>query len=236
MKKSIITLITLMVSLLWVSMAGAQVLSRYEMAQEAGVKLQDLLRLHHPSLESHSLYFPRNLQLPEGEVDLQLDTMRLEDRPGRQTVPVTVLVDGTAQAVVDAVVVIRKNVTVAVLKRQLKRDDIVALGDIDWQTIQISREGFRYVSDVREIVGKAASRPVRANIALQASWFEEPVAVERGDRVRVLLKDGALVINTVGVAGKDGRVGEAILVRNLSSNKSFLARVMAPGQVVAEGL
>ncbi|MEG3638547.1 flagellar basal body P-ring formation chaperone FlgA [Magnetococcus sp. PR-3] len=231
-----ITLMLLLMGLLWSQVAAAQVLSRYEMAREAGLKLQELLRLHHPSLESRNLYFPRNLRLPDGDVDLQLDALSLDDRPGRQSLPVTVLVDGNPQAVVDAVVVIRKNVTVAVLKRPVKRGDVVSMRDIAWKTKLVSREGFNYVADVREVVNKAAVRPLRADIPLKAAWFAEPIAVERGERVRVLFKTGGLTIRTTGVAVKDGRVGDAITVRNLSSNKRFLARVMAPGHVQAEGL
>nr|CRH04261.1 putative flagella basal body P-ring formation protein FlgA [Candidatus Magnetococcus massalia] len=226
----------LLIGLMGWQAAWGQTFSRTEMAKRVGEQLRQVLQENHPSLAAGSVFVRHTLNLPDGSVNLVLDATEVDDRPGRQNIPVTVVLNGSPYAVVDATVMFRKKLLVATLNRSVKKGEMISGTDLSWQEKQVTRGGYDFVRDFRQVVGKAAQRPLRANIPLRAQWFNDPLAIERGERVRVIVKSGGLTIRTIGVAVKDGRVGDAITIRNPESHRRYLATVIAPGQVKVEGL
>jgi flagella basal body P-ring formation protein FlgA len=82
-----------------------------------------------------------------------------------------------------------------------------------------------------EAVGKIPRKAVPAGSRLDASLLEAPKDVEQGDLVRVEVRSGAARVQMDGRAQAAGRRGEAIRVRNLSTGKSFSARIADKGRV-----
>jgi flagella basal body P-ring formation protein FlgA len=52
-----------------------------------------------------------------------------------------------------------------------------------------------------------------------------PPVVQRGDRVKIILENGPLTVETVGIAKGAGGIGEQITVKNITSKKTVLGRV-----------
>ncbi|MBF0156216.1 MAG: flagellar basal body P-ring formation protein FlgA, partial [Magnetococcales bacterium] len=114
------------------------------------------------------------------------------------------------------------------------RNQSVGADDLEWQTVEVDKPLRGTILDPKEVVGLTASRQVREGIPLGESWFERPLAVERGSLVRVLLEKGGLVITSSATSVGKGRVGDLVEVRNPRSQRRFMARVVAPGEVRVE--
>jgi flagella basal body P-ring formation protein FlgA len=97
-------------------------------------------------------------------------------------------------------------------------------------------EGFPFEDTVArsldQVVGRVARRSINAGSPMWLRWLEQPKEVARGDIVRVVVRSGAARIEFDGRAEADGRFGETIQVRNLTSGKNFRARVDGRGQVL----
>jgi flagella basal body P-ring formation protein FlgA len=77
-----------------------------------------------------------------------------------------------------------------------------------------------------QILGRVPRRPIAAGATITANLLDAPKEVERGDTVEVQVRSGAAHLKLEGLAQSAGRRGESIPVRNLTTNKSFSARIV----------
>jgi len=115
----------------------------------------------------------------------------------------------------------------------IRRGAIISAADVQVVRQDISRLNDPYPS-IRMVVGLQAIRNIRAGRPLDASNVAPPPVVRKGQAVKILARRGALTISTRGVAIMDGRPGDFIRVKNISSNKLVYCRVDAPGVVSVE--
>ena len=119
---------------------------------------------------------------------------------------------------------------------------VVALGDLrpgraitpDLVRIE-TREEFPKTGDfaqsIDQVTGKWSRVLVRAGAAIHAGQLENPRDIMRGDSVRVEVQNGAARLEMEAQAEGSGILGEIISVRNLTSQKRFLARIEGKGRV-----
>jgi flagella basal body P-ring formation protein FlgA len=70
-----------------------------------------------------------------------------------------------------------------------------------------------------------------AGFAIPRHLLERPLEVERADRVKVRVRNGAAVILAEGLAEAGGRQGDTIPIRNPKSGATFRAKITGPKQV-----
>ncbi|MBF0625056.1 MAG: flagellar basal body P-ring formation protein FlgA [Magnetococcales bacterium] len=168
-----------------------------------------------------------------GTLDLLFDPPADALRAGRVNLMVTVLEDDRPRDQVRAVVTLKQERKILVPRRNLTRGEVVGPGDLAVKLFTLAREQPELLGPEQgdAVLGRMATRTLQADRPLQADWFELPLAVTRGDRVRVRLVRKGLNIETIGIAGRHGRVGDAIEVRNPDSQRAYVARILGPGQV-----
>jgi flagella basal body P-ring formation protein FlgA len=83
---------------------------------------------------------------------------------------------------------------------------------------------------VDQVVGRAPIRAVVPGTEIHLSQLMVPPDVNRGDMVEVEVRSGAAHLAFSGKAESAGRSGDTIVIRNLSSNKVFQARVEGKGK------
>jgi flagella basal body P-ring formation protein FlgA len=81
-----------------------------------------------------------------------------------------------------------------------------------------------------QVVGRAPIRAVVPGTEIRLSQLMVPPDVNRGDMVEVEVRSGAAHLAFSGKAESAGRNGDTIVIRNLSSNKVFQARVEGKGR------
>ncbi|MBF0446696.1 MAG: flagellar basal body P-ring formation protein FlgA [Magnetococcales bacterium] len=217
-------------TLLMASVGFSQTISRIDVVQGVQKGLEQVVAGSASGLKVSTVFYRQSLELSDGEVIWQIGSDADQLKAGRQSVPVTVLVNGVPETKISVLAVIKRFLEVPVVSRSISRGETVASEDIKWQEIEMVRPIDGLVRDEEDIIGKVAVRTIREGTALRSKWFDAPLAVERGEQVRVQLVRGGLVIRTTAIALDKGRIGDMVPLRNAKSHVRYEARVFAPGQ------
>lgn len=125
-------------------------------------------------------------------------------------------------------------ISIPVLSRRLRRDDVIGAGDIIWIEVPDDHQAAAYVRDAETLVGMSLSRGAIPGRPIQIGSVIPPLVVSRNDTVTMLLQHGALSVTARGRAMEDGAVGDRIRVANVDSSRIVDARVIGPGTVTVQ--
>jgi flagella basal body P-ring formation protein FlgA len=101
---------------------------------------------------------------------------------------------------------------------------------VEEYTALVPRQG--QAQSVEQVAGRVPRRPVAAGSAICLYQLDEAKDIRRGDMVEIDVRSGTTRLSFVGRAETAGRVGENISIRNLSSGRTFRARVEGKGAAV----
>ena len=120
---------------------------------------------------------------------------------------------------------------VLVARRALDRGTQLAASDLILKKKNISaiRDGVLIHPD--DAVGLTVKKRIRPLQPIMPSQLEQPVLVERGQRVLMLAEQQGVQAKMIGEALKKGRKGDTIRVKNLSSERTVSALVESSGVV-----
>ena len=85
-----------------------------------------------------------------------------------------------------------------------------------------------------EVSGKTARTYIPAGKLLSTDLVELPPLIKRGDVVRVIVKSGAILVETSGKALRDARLGETLPLELETTKKQVQARCVEAGVAVRE--
>ncbi|MGF6690062.1 flagella basal body P-ring formation protein FlgA [Metapseudomonas resinovorans] len=100
---------------------------------------------------------------------------------------------------------------------------------LEMQELGKARQGFYQAPAM--VDGMTAKRRIRANQLITPALLASPLLVKRGQRVTIQASHEGIVAATQGEAQANGRQGDLIRVKNLSSQKSLDAKVLGDGVV-----
>ncbi len=92
------------------------------------------------------------------------------------------------------------------------------------------------VSDIDEVVGKAATRTLSSGVVISKRWLLEPLLVKRGDAVTIVARHTGVEVEVQGEALDAGHRDDVVRVRNVANGKTIRARVKAEHTVEPENL
>lgn len=118
-----------------------------------------------------------------------------------------------------------------VAARPLNRGDRVTPAMVSTERVQVNSVRQGAITRPENLIGMEMKRPVRAGTPFTPHLVTSPDAVARGDHVMITARSKAFAVQTRGKALANGRIGEQVLVENLSSSRTVRARVVAPGKV-----
>jgi flagellar basal body P-ring formation protein FlgA len=120
---------------------------------------------------------------------------------------------------------------VVVAARNLSRGTRLSNADVTVALRNTSRLRQGFVDTEGAVVGMELRRPLERGEAFRAGLLVEPLAVNRGDEVRLEAEVGGISVSTRGTAMSSGRVGQQIRVMNNSSERVVAGEIVAPGHV-----
>ncbi|MDQ2075461.1 flagellar basal body P-ring formation chaperone FlgA [Marinimicrobium sp. ABcell2] len=120
---------------------------------------------------------------------------------------------------------------VAVAARNLGRSTRLSDTDVTLELRNTSRLRQGFVDTEAAVVGMELRRPLERGEPFRAGLLVEPLAVNRGDEVRLEAEVGGISVSTRGTAMSGGRVGQQIRVMNNSSERIVAGEIVAPGHV-----
>ena len=175
---------------------------------------------------------PETLLLPPGELGWTITPSR-PDLLGSSSFTIAFTVDGkpAGNCVVRGRLEALAEVVVAT--RALRRGDTIDADMLRLDKQRIDRLNGPFFATA-DLLGKEVTRAVGAGQAIEQAHIGAPAVIHSGDLVRIYARKGALNISTQGQARTDGRLGETIQVKNITSNKLIHCRVDGPGTVSVE--
>ena len=100
--------------------------------------------------------------------------------------------------------------------RPVSRGDLLMREDLGLQTL--SRSGSGGFTDIDELVGRRAKKSLRAGLVVHDRHLQPDWMVHAKQSVSVVNNTGGIQVTTAGIALENGRLGDLVKVRNLSSN------------------
>lgn len=148
-------------------------------------------------------------------------------------VPLTVAVSSGGETLRRGVITVRVDSErrVVVTRRSLRRGTILTAADLMVEPRSASELSGASLSELDLAVGKRLRRSLAAGATVSSDHLDLPPAVRRGQRVKLELQHGRLRIEGFGRAQQDGRLGDWIRVRNLTSKREVTGLVAGDGVV-----
>ena len=103
-----------------------------------------------------------------------------------------------------------------IIVRPVSRGDFLTREDLGLQTL--SRNGGSGFTDIDELVGRRAKKSLRAGLVLHDRHLQPDWMVQAKQTVSVVNYTGGIQVTTAGIALENGRLGDLVKVKNLSSN------------------
>ena len=178
------------------------------------------------------IHAPQEVTVPPGTLSWKV-TPSKPGIVGSTSFSISLMVDGKpagTQVVRGKLEVIAEVVTAATM---LQKGDILSESSVILKSQDIggSDKPFLATSDV---IGKQVDRTVSAGTVLKPEHLVLPPVIKEGEMVKILARKGTMQLSASGLAKNEGRLGEVIAVKNISSNKMIHARVEQPGIVTVE--
>ena len=123
-----------------------------------------------------------------------------------------------------------------VLSASVGRGDIIGPNDITVAHVRSDQVRDGAVTDPYGLVGKQARRPIKEGEPVLASQLQAPVLVNRGDEVVIFYALRSMNLTAKGKAMDAGGQGDVIRILNTSSNRTLMAKVVQPHQVVVDAV
>lgn len=142
--------------------------------------------------------------------------------------------DGTTPWSIFIPVSITQTQQVMSTTRPLAAGTLLTAQDFQLTPININKLSSGSITDPNRLLGQRLKHPIGAGIPISPSDTEFPTVVKRGEPVSIEAINTSIRVSSHGVAMSDGRKGDNILVRNLSSNRQISGQVVGPGRVTVE--
>ena len=115
----------------------------------------------------------------------------------------------------------------------INRGDTISSAMLKREEMDIAHTTRGFYHRIEEVAGMGAKRRMRANQVLSPDLIDQPTAVKRGERVKIIASHDGISAAMTGEALDQGSVGEVIKVKNLSSGKTIEAKVLEVGVVTS---
>jgi len=118
-----------------------------------------------------------------------------------------------------------------VASRDLRRGEALTADDLMIVDRDEGRMPKDAIGEISQAIGLRMKRSVREGRVVQHQQLEGVPVVERGDRVRLVLRTGLIEIRAIGRSKEAGAAGDWIRVVNLDSKRELSGRVDRNGLV-----
>jgi len=191
--------------------------------------IEGYVRQNYPEVKIQRVLLSfKKMALPHGEYRLQISTS--SKTPSHLYLDVDIYSGGELVRQVHPTLLVTTYAKVPVAVRTIARGQIIGPEDIRWERRPVRGSVARYAKP-SEVVGAVAKRTIQAGRLLTRSAIEPDYAVKKRRNVKIVYQKGAIRIELLGLALQNGRVGDIVRVKNLSSNKVLRCKVLQNGVV-----
>ncbi|MGH7257026.1 MAG: flagellar basal body P-ring formation chaperone FlgA [Nitrospiraceae bacterium] len=171
------------------------------------------------------------LVIPSGVSTITVSSSDADESVGRRVFQLHIAVNGALHKTIEATADVSAFLDVLTPVRLIRADEEIESQDVAMTRVALFDLRIPYATDLKELIGKAATRPLPPQAPIRLTALRRPFVVRKGDRVTIEAKMGGLSIQTVGSTKSNGELGQTITVANSDSGKELRAKVVAPGVV-----
>ena len=168
--------------------------------------------------------------LPAGSLELKVRTRPGADLLGSISATAEAWVDGAMVRSISVPVRVSQQAEVLVAARPIGRAVPIGPEDVRVERRELST-GQEALRDPGAVLGRQAVRNIVAGEPILAALVSQPPLVRRGDMVVLTAEARGIRAVTQGEAKEDGKAGQVIRVRNLTSNREIYGMVDAERSV-----
>lgn len=176
----------------------------------------------------HEIFFTNrspDLKLPEGVVDIKTNLPAPISYISLTPVRAIVFVNGRAMRTVSLTANVKVYDSVLVANHDLRIE--IPVSAADFRTAEVAIDGRNeFIKDIAEIEGLVPHRFIRGGSPVTKGYFQQPVAVNTGQRVNIILNVRGVKVSAKGIIMSRGRIGALVKVKNETSEKILTARVI----------
>ncbi len=129
---------------------------------------------------------------------------------------------------------IKKYMKVVKAKREIPKGKILTSEDLKIAEIEFKRRS-GYITEIENAVGKVAKRDIKEGTVIKNSLLKPDYKVKKRKKVKIIYRNKNINIELMGLALEDGAVGDVIRVKNISSGKVILCKVIKQNTVIYSG-
>ncbi|QER42381.1 flagellar basal body P-ring formation protein FlgA [Thermodesulfobacterium sp. TA1] len=122
-------------------------------------------------------------------------------------------------------------VPVLVLTKPLEKGEVIREEHVVFEKKPLSKLPQDVILQKEEVLGKELRTSLKPNVVLRKSFLAEALLIKRGQVVVITARGKGFLVQAKGKALQDGRKEEMIKVKNLSSNKEVLGKVVSSKEI-----
>jgi flagella basal body P-ring formation protein FlgA len=122
-----------------------------------------------------------------------------------------------------------------VATRPLVKGALITANDVHLAKMNSTVVGKDAVENLGDIVGRSLTKNIGQGEMFKAAAVVVPPVVAAGSRIVIVFRQNRLEVTASGIALENGGLGQDIRVRNESSKKVVVAKVVEPGLVMVGG-
>lgn len=176
----------------------------------------------------HEIHFTQNIsdiKLPEGVVDIKSELPSSVSYISLTPVRTVIYVNGRACRTVSCTASVKVYDKVLVANHDLRIE--VPVSESDFRLAEVAIDGRNeFVKDAKEVSGLVPHRYIRAGSPVTLGYFQQPVVVNSGQRVTIIVNYRGIKATATGIVLTRGRIGALVKVRNEASEKILTGKVI----------
>ena len=176
----------------------------------------------------HEIFFtqaPMDIKLPEGTVDVKAELPAQINYISLTPVRVIIYVNGRSIRTVSYTANVKVYDTVLVASHDLRIE--VPVSGRDFHVAEVAVDGRNeYIKEIAEVNGLVPHRFIRAGSPVTLSYFQQPIAVNHGQHVNIIINYRGIRATAKGIVMTRGRIGSLVKVKNETSEKILTAKVI----------
>lgn len=127
-----------------------------------------------------------------------------------------------------------KQTKVFILTHSGKKNDVLRLESVTTKETLFNEKKPGYPSRLDDIVGRTLKKDVAAGTVITYSMLDDPVVIQKGEIVNIVVENKKLMVRAKGKAMEKGRVGESIRVKNTLSEKEVFGKVVDDNTILVK--
>ena len=176
----------------------------------------------------HEIFFMQSapdIRLPEGVVDVKTQLPAQISYVSLTPIRMSIFVNGRLCRTASFTASVKVYDEVLIANHDLRIEVPVTAGDFRLAEVAIDGRN-EYVKDVTEVAGLVPHRFIRGGSPVTKGYFQQPVAVNSGQRVNIIINYRGIHASAKGIVMTRGRIGALVKVKNETSEKILTAKVI----------